>query len=251
MLGAPPSFRAGNVYCAKCGDYRRVEARPLSIPSKVDALLESRTPRPFGPSLSPRGVERDEFLAALAKASYQLNLLVCDAEFYLTVFNGPTGIEILILSSSLGGLGTPHTPLNVSYYLDQAHRAAGVGANSAAVSMYRSAVEMILHQQGYIQKMLGPKVAAVQLDKTNGSGPVWIGRVDVAVLDVLGRLGNAAVHPNNGDVAAQALLDSKLLFDIQEAIRVVLQEIYEIPLARAQTLERLKNVADRMPSKSK
>jgi hypothetical protein len=68
-----------------------------------------------------------------------------------------------------GGLATPHTPKLDAYYLAQAKRAQSVGANSAVVAMYRSALEHLLYEQGYEDRMVGPKITALLRDIEAGT----------------------------------------------------------------------------------
>jgi hypothetical protein len=73
--------------------------------------------------------------------------LQCGTESTALLFEGPNGYELAVFPKVHGGLSTPHTPQPVAYYLDQAKRAQSVGANSAAVAMYRSALEHLLYEQ--------------------------------------------------------------------------------------------------------
>jgi hypothetical protein len=75
------------------------------------------------------------------------------------VYNGPQGPALAVLPDHDGGPSTPHTPKGVAYYLDQAHRATSVGANSAAIAMFRAALEFTLYGPGFTARMLGPKIA--------------------------------------------------------------------------------------------
>jgi hypothetical protein len=143
---------------------------------------------------------------------------------------GPDGSELAIFSPARGGFSTPHTPESVKYYLDQAHRAESVGATSAAVAMYRSAAEMLLHHEGYTSGMLAKKIADLQAD---AAPPRWRGQIDADYLEILKTLGNAAIHPNDGDITRQQHLDRELLHNVRLVWEELLQTIYEQPAAAA------------------
>lgn len=114
----------------------------------------------------------------------------CHTEGYVLLFSGPDGPEAAYHWSVLGGLRTPHTPAPVAYYLDQAARAESAGARSAAIAMYRSALEHILHEQGYPSGMLHTKLMALQADVDAGKAKKWALDIDPAFLRVLKDLGN-------------------------------------------------------------
>ncbi|MDH3727680.1 MAG: hypothetical protein OER77_09125 [Myxococcales bacterium] len=85
---------------------------------------------------------------------YQLDCRQCDTSFAAMLFDGPEKLEHIIIPNRRGGYATPRTPEQVAYYLDQASRAEMTGANSAAVAMFRAALEQLFHQEGYTAGML-------------------------------------------------------------------------------------------------
>jgi hypothetical protein len=82
----------------------------------------------------------------------------CDTLFTAVLYEGPDGPALAVLPSTRGGLTTPHTTPGVAYYLDQAQRAYSIGANSAAVTMFRGALEHLLFEQGFKDGMCGKKL---------------------------------------------------------------------------------------------
>ena len=86
----------------------------------------------------------------------------CDTLFTGLVYVGPDGKNLAVLPSTYGGLTTPHTPTGVAYYLDQAQRSRSVGANSAAVTMFRAAFDHLLFEQGFQKGMCGQKLAELE-----------------------------------------------------------------------------------------
>jgi hypothetical protein len=93
------------------------------------------------------------------------------------VHEGPNGIEIVAIPSAYGGVSTPNTPAAVAYYLDQAERSQAVGALSAAVAMYRAALEQLLFDQGYRDGMLAQKITKLIADE---KPPRWFEDLDPA-----------------------------------------------------------------------
>jgi hypothetical protein len=145
-----------------------------------------------------------------------------------------------VFATSYGGLTTPGTPTPVGYYLDQAHMAQSVGANSAAVAMYRAALEHLLFKQGYKQRMLGPKIKALVADIEKGEAEQWAIGLDPEVLRVIKELGDHSIHPNDGEIAMQEKIDAELLGHLRAAFLLILNDVYEIPAKRARLRDDLK-----------
>jgi len=98
-----------------------------------------------------------------------LECLQCGAGFVAVWYalgdnSGDEGRLAVLPRFGRGGVSMPATPDGVAYYLTQASLSQSVGALSAAVGMYRAAVEQILLDQGYTRPMLGPKLADLETD---------------------------------------------------------------------------------------
>jgi hypothetical protein len=152
--------------------------------------------------------------------------LQCDGQIVLLVLNGPNGLDLVALPSTYGGLATPNTPAPVAFYLDQAQRAQAVGALSAAVAMYRSALEHVLEEQRYTVSMLGPKIEALLGDP---DPPHWRDAIDPDYLRVIKDLGNASLHTNAGDIEKQRVFEANLIREVQALFTELLDTIYEQP----------------------
>lgn len=164
----------------------------------------------------------------------------CKSLHTALVHEGPDGYELAIFSAERGGFSTPHTPDSVSYYLDQAHRAESVGATSAAAGMYRSALEMLLYVQGYTKGMLKTKIDDLLAD-TNP--PKWRDQIHPDYLDALKDIGNGAMHPNDGDVKRQRVLDGALLGLLRGVFEEILDAAYERPAVEAARRAKLASAA--------
>jgi hypothetical protein len=132
----------------------------------------------------------------------------------------------------------------VAFYLDQAHRAQSVGANSASVAMFRGALEHLLFEQGYQKGMLGEKIKQLSEDISSNTAPKWALELEIEFLKVLRDLGNGSIHPNDGDVKKQAVLDNKLIEQVKAAFQMLLYLIYEVPVKKNELLSSLKITAN-------
>jgi hypothetical protein len=229
---APTSFRSQvrenlggwrGTYCGHCGDLRRMTLIRLHW---TDRWSEVGTSIPPSDNPSP--------------ALFIAVCLECESGMTLVVFPGPQGMQLVALPSTYGGLSTPNTPESVAFYLDQAQKCQAMGALSAAVAMYRAALEHVLHEQGYTEGMLGKRIETLMADE---HPPEWRGRLGDEYLGVINKLANAAIHANNGDVSQQMVFDAELLRGVRELFIELLDEIYEQPTIRANRLARLREAA--------
>lgn len=251
--------RVTTALCPTCRTHRRVtvtglyKSGDLGIPIATRSYL-SGTQRfsggiPLGdsqkrPSSTSRGFNyAAELLPQMTPSLWLFKCNECDALLTALVHAGPREPELAVFCNRLGGLKTEHTPEAVAYYLDQASRAQSVGALSAAVVMYRAALEHLLLGEGYNQPMCGPKVNAVESDRASGTGRAWVRNIDPQVLRFLKQLGDGAVHTNGGDVSKQAAIDGELLKAVTAAFAILLREVYERPHEDAAIKAQLAEVA--------
>jgi hypothetical protein len=206
-------------YCAGCGAVRR-----MSITVLRQAFYESRI----------------EFHRHTLPLLALLTCTQCYGRIVVLAYMGPSGPEVVALPDSYGGLTTPHTPEAVAYYLDQAQRAQATGALSAAITMYRAALEQLLFEQGYRNRMLKAKIDALVEDT---DPPKWVRDLDPEYLTVIKDLGNAAIHPNDGDITKQQALDAALVLAVRELFVELLDDIYEQPGRRQSRLSALREAA--------
>jgi hypothetical protein len=210
----------GNVYvaqpllhCPTCGDVRRMRV-----------LVRFKT---SGSSAPP------PLLATMT-------CVQCDTLFTALLYQGPSGPALAVLPSTNGGLTTPHTPAGVGYYLDQAQRAHSIGANSAAVAMFRGALEHLLFDQGFKTGMCGKKITDLEAAIKAGTAPKWANELDTEFLTVMKQLGDGSIHPNDGDITKQEVLDSQLIAKVRHTFQLLLFLIYEVPLKKVERLSDLK-----------
>lgn len=176
-------------------------------------------------------------------AIYAAICLQCDHVYLLVVHSGPDGVELAALPSSYGGLATPKTPKAVAYYLDQASRARSVGALSAAAAMYRAALDQLLFHQGFTAGTLGVKIRDLQ---QSDSPPPWFQDLDPTYLQVINWIGSGAIHPNDGDVERQRVIDRSLTEAVDALFTEILDLVYERPHQRIDRLSKVRQVAEHL-----
>lgn len=151
-----------------------------------------------------------------------------------------------------GSIATPKTRDEVRFYLDQAARCEQAAAFSAALPMYRAALEMLLHHEGYTKGMLGARLKAVDEDrdateqgtKKRSEVKPWVLEVDRVSLDAIKKLGDGAIHPNDGDIARQDVMDAELCRVIAVAFEGLLESVYERPARLEERQQKLTNAAN-------
>jgi hypothetical protein len=219
------SFVADSLYCGRCADYRRMTIVAHHLPLSFHEWMRSPAP--------PTAADDPVPASILLPSLFLYTCVQCSAEFTATVHQGPGGPALVVLPSVHAGLTTPNTPAAVAYYLDQAQRAHTLGANSAAVAMFRAALEQLLHEQGYSTGMLATKLKALEASIMDGTARAWVKDLDTEFLSLLKDLGNGAIHPNGGDISKQAVLDAALVRQLTAVFQYLLFTVYEVPLRTA------------------
>lgn len=172
--------------------------------------------------------------------------LQCRIKTTMVLYEGPERLELAILRNAYGGSVTENTPREVKYYLDQAYRSRMLSALSAAMAMYRSALEWILHDQGYTNGMLGAKISKLETDISNNVAPKWANDMPIELLTAIKNIGNGAMHTNGGDISKQLQIDCDLIELVDIVFAELLDVIYEQPIRRSKNVSKLKNVADKI-----
>jgi hypothetical protein len=169
--------------------------------------------------------------------------LQCEMSGVAVLYEGPEGDMVAVHWPKQGGLSTPNTPKGVAYYLDQAARCETAGASSAAVAMYRAALDHLMFDHGYKKGMLGVRLGAMISDAAAGTGPKWVRDIDHAYFDAIKKLGDGAIHTNDGDVSKQASLDDEVIAGLHVAFTQILEVVYERPAKDSARLAKLQKAA--------
>jgi hypothetical protein len=115
-----------------------------------------------------------------------------------------------------------------------------MGGYTAAIAMFRAALESLLNEQGYSARMLGPKLAELETAIAAKTAPKWALELDTAFLEVIKDLGNASIHTSDSDIAKQAEIDADLVSRVNQTLQMLLYLVYEIPHKKADMLDGLK-----------
>ncbi len=227
--GGNKTGQANGLYCPACGGKRRMQIEMLH-----DRALGLANATDVAQVLEVLGNHPDPLLM-------RFTCVQCKTEFSVLIYQDTGRVaHLVVLPHVNGGLSTPNTPKEVAFYLDQAYKAQSTGANSAAVAMFRGALEHLLFEQGYTKGMLGTKLQQLEAAIQAGTAPKWAMELDTEYLDVMKDLGNGAIHPNDGDVKKQSALDTELLYLLTETFSTLLFIVYEVPHQKQDNLNRLK-----------
>lgn len=142
----------------------------------------------------------------------------CHNETFLikhTVDGEPT---LTFVYSTVLQYDTSCVPEGINYYMGQAFKSKSVGAYSAAMAMYRSALEFLLYESGFDENRLVDKIKSFE-DKP----PDWATSLSSQFMGIIRELGNDSVHPNRGNISEQEKFD----FDMLEAVEITLNELIE------------------------
>lgn len=212
------------LFCPKCGNVRRCEV--IGVTSNSRFYINNSTGY----------VQFNNRLPYLFKAI----CLQCESNTLLLLYNGPEEVELAVLHNTYSGCVTPNTPKEVKYYIDQAFRSRSVGAVSAAMAMYRSALEWLLYEQRFTAGMLAQKVNELESGIKKQTAPKWALDIDTAFLTAIKDIGNGAMHTNGGDITKQNNIDKELLELVDIVFTELLDKIYEQPLRSTSNLAKLR-----------
>lgn len=217
----PYSFES-DLFCPKCGERRKCSVEIAGYPCTII-----------------KNEDKKEFQKL--PIVYRAKCFQCDKEAILVLYEGPEKTELAVLRNTYGGGVTENTPEEVKYYIDQASRSRMMGALSASMAMYRSALEWILYEQGYVEGMLGKKIDKMEEDIKNGEGPNWIKILSTEMITAIKNIGNSSMHTNNGEISKQKVISKELLEVIDIVFAELLDIIYEAPKKRESALKKLKD----------
>ena len=176
-------------------------------------------------------------------ALFNLTCVQCRRSIAVLVYKGPDGADTIAMPATTGGfdpeqsraggvLSGPGSALPGGRSGDRGGRDVSRGTGAAAV---RTGPEGTLNS----------KITALENDP-----PDWAQSIRPEFLRVIKDLGNAAIHPNDGDVSKQAAFHAQLLREVRALFVELLDEVYEQPARRASRLDRLRQARDSFGSHS-
>jgi tetratricopeptide (TPR) repeat protein len=136
-----------------------------------------------------------------------------------------------------GGVATANTPNLVRYYLEQAYKAQAASAYSAALAMYRAALQQLLKDKGFEGK-LPTQLTKLNKDIQDGVAPSWAKRLNTDALTVIKEICNSHAHPS--ELPKLQALDTAFMSKIQRTFSSLLSTAYEQEPRRAAAKEKLK-----------
>jgi hypothetical protein len=233
----------GELFCMTCGQKTRMA---LIAPHGSSGSGFTRPPLNLPPN--PTETDRNRATKAMYGPSLlQMTCLQCRVPNLALIYpTAKEGARLIIIPTTFAGVTTPNTPKSVGYYLDQAHRSHSMGANTAAVAMLRVALEHLLHDKG-LEGMLGKQLATLEEMGKNGGTPKWAEGLDMDEMIYLKKLGNQALHTNNGDMSKQDGMDANLFRICSAIIRELLDAVYERPAALAHRKAQLARIIGENP----
>lgn len=224
-----PDIR-GQMYCPSCGDKRRMVVSKQY--SHGSAILRAKS-----------GMEVVNDIVPMLMT---FSCVQCDSKFSVLVHKESGGVSLAIFPEGRGTLATPHTPNAVVYYLDQVQKCWSIGAFSAAISMYRVALDHLLYGEGFRKGMVGQKVEVLEKAIESGTAPDWARDLNTRYLEVLNKLATYALHPNEGDVTPQLVFDQDLLVAVKATFQELLVRVFELPHQQEDRLTTLEGALRRL-----
>lgn len=170
------------------------------------------------------------FMPVIRPSALRLCCVNCPTVFSVLVYLGPAGPDIAVFPSRAGGLATTHTPELVAYYVNQAYLAHSVGAYSAAMAMYRAALDKILAEYGE-KKSLKKKIEKLEKQFAETREPRWVRSITPEALSLLKDIADSQMH--SSDAIREGALEADFLHDVQVVFSFLLFKIYEESKQRA------------------
>lgn len=211
-------------YCNECLDKRMMRVKNINKNPEIVSVKELN-----------KAIEKNIPLF------FDLECLQCKCKAYLTIYKNEGEFKSIIIYEKAGGCSSKNAPEGVKYYLNEAYQSRIVGAQSASMSMYRAAMDFMLHNQGYTNGMLGKKIEKLEKDISEGHAPKWAMEIDIEYLKVIKEIGNTSIHPNDGDITKQKEIDERLLNIVDIIFTELLDKIYEQPIRHKNNLKILKD----------
>lgn len=237
-----PATSGSDMYCPPCGGYRRMNVKRLYCAAKK---FVHRKHKSVAEAIEVGVYEHDlQAVPQLTPALMHYSCVQCETLFTAVLYRGAAGPALAVLPSVPAGVTTPHTPAVVAYYLDQAGKSQATGAHSAAVAMYRAALDQVLFDQGFEQRMCGQKIDELEKAIQDERAPNWARDLDTDHMWVLKRLADRALHADGGSDTSLSQFDLELVVVVQQTFEWLLKLIYELPGEKQERLGSLKAKLD-------
>ena len=225
--------KLGSIFCPSCCDEVTVNVLLSHMRLTIGQAILAQMSGNVISGMS-YGDTRAYSPTATAPSLFTYCCVNCPTKFHAVLFRRNQSMQLIVIPSSAGGLGTPATPAAIKYFVDQAFSAQTATALSAAICMYRAALEQILHDQGYTGK-LPKKVNDLNEDFKNKTGKEWVRKVNPEALQIIKDVADTQAHAGDGTTE----LETGFMEAVQEVFRLLLAIIYEQPHTRDKNRTRL------------
>jgi len=186
------------------------------------------------------------YLSTPVPAVFFYSCTQCDAMSSVIVHPSRKGLRMAVLPvHSDTGIASANTPKSVAFDLGQAARCREVDAHSAAMAMWRAALECLLEGEGFTEKSLRAKLAAFDKALKQGTAPGWASEIAPEYLQVIRELGQNAATADHGDAAGQEGLSERLYRKAELTFLELLEAVYERPERGARRLAELRSAEER------
>lgn len=210
----------GTMYCPRCSEYSGMKLERLYFERTVGEEIVKELTREDTIGMAPRAKLTEYSDPSLLR----LDCVNCQNVFYGMIYKDEKGPSVVFFSTRGGGVATANTPDLVRYFLQQAYKAQTATAYSAALAMYRAALEQLLEQKGFEGK-LPAKLAKLSKDIEDGAAPTWAKRLNTDILSVIKDISNSHAHPS--ELAKLQALDAPFMSKIQRTFSALLTLAYE------------------------
>lgn len=215
-------------FCPKCGDKRRMQIELKHYDGSNNDYRHS-----MGASISEPSIpstKRKEIPVSRFPIILKCTCLQCNSQIIVLIYlDSEKKLKYVFLYDTYTGAITPNTPEEVKYYLNEAFKCRSIGAYSATVTMYRSALEWLMYLNGYEDGLLGRKLSMFFEDIKNNKAPKWAYNIPSNILTVIKDFGNKSIHTNKGDISIQNKMNIDLVQKIDLAFKFILELAYEQP----------------------
>lgn len=240
-----PKESLGNVgvlYCPHCSEYSGMKLNTLHFEKTVGQELYKEITREDSIGPGPRPKLPEYFDPSL----FRLDCVNCQNGFYTLLYKIEKGPTLVFFSTRGGGIATPNTPTLVRYYLEQAYKAQAASAYSAAIAMYRAALEQVLQDKGFEGK-LPSKLANLAERIKDGTAPSWAKRLNDAALTVIKEIADSHAHPS--ELSKLQALDIAFMSNVQKTFCSLLSLAYEQDARKAAGKAKLEAVLQKAKKK--
>jgi len=215
-----------SLYCPNCAQERTVRIEVLKDTGVFSRLCDLTAPLVNTDTTNHETASM--FLFTCEQCSFELVGLMYQAD---------GKIKFAIFSKSDVGAARKELPSRILHFIEQGEKCLMVEAYGAALSMYRVAVEQILHDQGFAEEMLDAKIKALMVKIDNKTANEWAMGWSDSLLDVVKKIGNFVIHPKNLEGLKKH--EAELAFECKAVVELLIYDIYESKIKQTKLLNKL------------